>query len=398
MIIGITGKPNCGKSTFFKAATLAEVEIANYPFTTIEKNEGIGYVKVDCVDKDFNVQCKPKFGYCLNNERFVPVEMIDVAGLVPEAHLGKGHGNQFLDDLRQADVLIHIIDVSGSTNEKGEAVDTLSYDPANDIRFLETEIDMWFYGLLKKNWERFSRQLKQEHGDLVKEIAKQFSGLKISENIVKETVEKLNLSREDATAWSESNLKDFAKELRKITKPMIIVCNKIDIPGVQKNFERLKEEFPDHFLVACSAESELALREAAKHELINYIPGESDFKIKDESKLSDSQKKGLSFIKQFLEENKTTGVQQVLDGAVFNFLKHIVIYPVATNKLTDKDNNVLPDAFLVPKGTTALEFAYKIHTDIGDSFVKAVDMKTKQVIGKEHVLKNGDVVEIVTSK
>ena len=154
MIIGITGKPNCGKSTFFKAATLAEVEIANYPFTTIEKNEGIGYVKVDCVDKDFNVQCKPKFGYCLNNERFVPVEMIDVAGLVPEAHLGKGHGNQFLDDLRQADVLIHIIDVSGSTNEKGEAVDTLSYDPANDIRFLETEIDMWFYGLLKKNWER----------------------------------------------------------------------------------------------------------------------------------------------------------------------------------------------------------------------------------------------------
>jgi len=397
MIIGVVGKANVGKSTFFKAATLAEVEIANYPFTTIEKNQGVGFVKVDCVEKDFNVKCKPKFGYCLDGKRFVPVEMIDVAGLVPGAHLGKGRGNQFLDDIRQADVLIHIIDVSGSTNEQGEPVQAGSYDPADDIKFLEVEIDMWFLGLLKKSWERFAKIIKQEKGEVIKAIAKQFSGLKITENIVEDAIRKLNLGN-DPTAWSEDDLLNFAKELRKITKPMIIACNKIDVSGAENNFERLKKEFPGHLLVACSSESELALKEAAKHGLIKYVPGESDFKISDESKLDEKKKHGLEFLKHFLEKHNTTGVQDVLDQAVFNLLKYIVVYPVATNKLTDKDNNVLPDALLAPQNTTAHDFAYMIHTDIGDTFIKAIDMKTKQIIGKEHVVNNGDVLEIVTSK
>ena len=137
MIVGLVGKPSAGKSTFFKAATLAEVEIANYPFTTIEKNEGVGFVKVDCADKEFNVQCNPRFGYCLDHKRFVPIQIIDVAGLVPGAHEGKGRGNQFLDDLRQADVLIHVVDISGSIDENGRPVDRGSYDPANDVIFLD---------------------------------------------------------------------------------------------------------------------------------------------------------------------------------------------------------------------------------------------------------------------
>ena len=137
MLIGIVGKPSCGKSTFFNAQTLANVEIANYPFTTIKPNHGTGYVRVDCVDREFNTKCNPRFGYCIESNRFVPVELLDVAGLVPGAHEGKGMGNQFLDDLNQADVLIHIIDVAGSTNEKGESVPALSYNPANDIKFLE---------------------------------------------------------------------------------------------------------------------------------------------------------------------------------------------------------------------------------------------------------------------
>jgi len=154
MLIGIVGKANVGKSTFFKAATLAEVEIANYPFTTIKPNHGTGFVKVDCVDKEFNVKCNPRFGYCLDGKRFVPVDLLDVAGLVPGAHEGKGMGSEFLNDLNQADALIHIIDVSGSTNEKGEKVPILSYDPANDIKFLEKELDMWYLRLIEKGWEK----------------------------------------------------------------------------------------------------------------------------------------------------------------------------------------------------------------------------------------------------
>ena len=111
MLIGLVGKPSVGKSTFFKAATLAEVEIASYPFTTIKPNHGVGYVKIDCIDKEFNVQCNPNHGFCIDHKRFVPVELMDVAGLVPGASEGKGLGNQFLDDLRQADVFLHIVEI-----------------------------------------------------------------------------------------------------------------------------------------------------------------------------------------------------------------------------------------------------------------------------------------------
>ena len=398
MLTGIVGKPSCGKSTFFKAQTLANVEIANYPFTTIKPNHGTGYVRIECVDKDFSTKCNPRFGYCIDGRRFVPVELIDVAGLVPGAHEGKGMGNQFLDDLNQADVLVHIIDVSGSTNEKGESVSALSYDPANDIRFLEHELDMWYLRLIEKGWERFARTVNQEKPELNKAIAKQLSSLRVTEKLMEKVIQKFNLGP-DIMKWDRNMLIKIAAELRKATKPMVIACNKADVKGALENFERLKAEFPHQLLVPCSAEAELALREAAKHELIRYLPGDNDFEILKQDKLSEKQKNALSFIKtEILQKYGSTGVQKVLDIAVFELLKYIVAYPVATNKLTDKDGNILPDCFLVPKDTTALGFAFKVHTDIGNNFIKAVDQKTKLVVGKEHKLENRNVIEIVTSK
>jgi ribosome-binding ATPase YchF (GTP1/OBG family) len=398
MIIGVVGKANVGKSTFFKAATLAEVEIANYPFTTIEKNEAIGFVSIECVDKEFNIQCSPRFGYCIHGKRFIPIEMIDVAGLVPGAHKGRGRGNQFLDDLRQADILIHVIDISGSTNENGEPVNPGSYNPATDIKFLEEELDMWYYGILRKGWEKFVSKTKHEKEEIHKALAKQLSGLKVDEDIVKNSIKSLNLS-EDFEKWSEDELKKLASELRKKTKPMIIAANKIDLKEGRENYEKLKSEFPDLIIVPCSAEAELALKEAAKKKLIDYIPGDSKFKIINSNELNEKQKNALDFIqKKVLDKFGETGIQEVLNKAVFDLLDHIVVYPVATNKLTDKNGNILPDCFLVPKETTALGFAFKIHGDIGESFIKAVDLKTKQVIGKEHKLKNKDIIEIICSK
>jgi|TARA_Y100000310_G_scaffold132053_1_gene131148 hypothetical protein len=397
MLIGVVGKANVGKSTFFKAATLAEVEIANYPFTTIKPNHGTGFVKVECVEKQFNVKCKPRLGYCIDGNRLVPVDLLDVAGLVPGAHEGKGMGNQFLDDLNQADVLIHIIDVSGSTNEKGEEVELGSYDAANDIRFLENELDMWYFRLIEKGWEKFARTVNQEKQELKKAITKHLSSLRVTEKLVEEIIQKLNLDT-DIMKWSKEILLKIATELRKKTKPMIVACNKIDANGAYENFEKLKEEFPEEILVPCSSESELALREAAKHDLIEYIPGENDFKIKN-GQLNEKQKKALDFIKSnVLKKFSMTGVQQVLDRAVFELLKYIAVFPVANSKLMDKKNNILPDCLLVPENITALDFAFKVHTDIGNSFIKAVDLKTKNVVGKEHNLKNGDVIEIVTGK
>jgi len=399
MLVGVVGKANVGKSTFFKALTLAEVEIANYPFATIKPNSGVGYVKIECAEKHFNVKCNPREGFCLNGSRFVPVQVIDVAGLVPGAHEGKGMGNQFLDDLRQADVLIHVIDVAGTTNEKGEPVEPGSYDPAQDVRFLEVEIDMWYFGILKKGWEKFVRRVMQEKQPITEALSSQLGAMRVTEDMVKEVVAKLGVDKEKPNTWSDEDIKSMAIEFRKKTKPMVIACNKIDIPGAAENFAKLENEFPDHMLITCSAESELALREAVKHELIDYIPGESDFTIKDESKLSDKQRTALQFIKDnILAKFKTTGVQQVIDKAVFDHLKYLAIFPGGVGKLEDSEGRVLPDCFLLPPGSNALDFAFKIHTDLGNNFIKAIDVKKKMPVGKEHVLHQGDVIEIITRK
>lgn len=397
MQIGVVGKPSVGKSTFFKAATLAEVEIANYPFTTIKPNEAIGYVKINCVDKFFEKQCNPREGYCLKHNRFVPVQMIDVAGLVPGAHEGLGMGNQFLDDLRQADVLIHVIDISGSTNEKGEPVEVGSYDPEEDIKFLEIELDMWYFGILKKGWEKFARQIQQEKQEVHKALGKQLSGLKVDEDMVKGVINRLNISPENPATWSEDDLKNLATELRKLTKPMIIACNKIDA-DIKNNYDRLKGN-QDYILIPCSAESELALKEAAKNNLIEYIPGENNFNITQEDKLNENQKKALLFIKEnILTKYGSTGIQQALDSSIFELLKYIAIYPGGVNNLTDQHGNTLPDCFLMPPKSTALDFAYRLHTDFGKNFIRAIDVKTKRTVGKEHPLNHGDVVEIISGK
>ena len=227
MLIGIVGKPNVGKSTFFKAATLAEVEIANYPLATIKPNSGVGYVKVKDVAREFGKISNPKNGYVVKEFRFVPVQLLDVAGLVPGAHQGLGMGNQFLDDLRQADALIHVIDVSGSTNEKGEVVEAGSYDPVEDVRFLEVELDMWYLGILQKGWDKFARTVMQEKIEIQKALGKQLSGLKVTEAMVEDAIEKLSLDKERPSAWTEADLKNLAVYLRKKTKPMLIACKRL---------------------------------------------------------------------------------------------------------------------------------------------------------------------------
>ncbi len=399
MLIGCVGKPSAGKSTFFKAATLAEVEIANYPFTTIKPNHAVGFVRVSCADSFFKVQCNPRFGYCLDHVRFVPVDLLDVAGLVPGAHQGLGMGSQFLDDLRQAHALIHVIDISGSVNEKGEPVVPLSYDPLNDVLFLEEELDHWYNGILKKGWEKLARQVMQEKSGVHKVLGKQLNGLGVNEKMVEAVINRMKLDPENPVSWSEDKLFQLARELRIETKPMIIVANKIDVPGAENNLKRLKEKFPNYIIIPCSAESEVALKQAAKHGIIKYIPGSGNFEILQPDKLTDSQKKALEFIKvNVLDKYGSTGVQEALENAAFKLLKYIAIFPGGLNNLVDQHGNTLPDCFLLSENSTALDFAYSLHTDLGKGFIRAIDVKTKRTIGKEHILKHGDVVEIVSSK
>ena len=394
MLIGIVGKPNVGKSTFFKACTLASIEIGNRPFVTIRPNHGMAYVRIDCIDKEFKTQCMPRMGYCINHQRFVPVELMDVAGLVEGASEGKGLGNQFLDDLRQADVFIQIIDASGETDEGGKPISG-GYNPIKDVKMLENELDLWYIGILNKVWKTFARTMELQKESFSKAVAKQFSGLKVTEDDVKKILLKLKYNSEKPTSWTDEQLKTFSHELRHLTKPMIIAANKADRPVSEENIKKLKEAYPELIIVPCSADSELALREASKAGMIDYIPGDNHFKIKKE--LNEKQKQALETIKKnVLEKYSETGIQKVLNTAVFDLLKYIAVFPASSNKLTDSKGNILPDCFLVPEGTTALDFAYKLHTDLGNQFIRAIDAKTKQVVGKEHKLKHRDGLEIIT--
>ncbi len=392
MLIGLVGKPNVGKSTFFKACTLANVLIANYPFATIKPNHGIAYVKIDCIDKEFNVTCNPNKGYCINNKRFVPVELMDVAGLIEGSSEGKGLGNQFLDNLASADALIHVVDISGETNSEGK--ETKNYDPLNDVKMLENELDLWYLAVLKKSWRTLSRNAQTTKEDFTKVIAKQFSGLKVNENHIKEVVRKNNFNIEKLNSWTDENLKKFVHELRHLTKPMIIAANKIDKDNSKRNLDDLKKVYPTLIIIPCSADYELALREASKSNLIDYISGESNFIIK--SNLNEKQKLALGNIKKILDVYSSTGVQEILNKTVFQLLKYIAIFPASANKLSDSKGNILPDCFLLPPESTALDFAYTIHTDLGKNFIKAIDARTKKILGKDYKLRNRDALEIVT--
>ncbi len=386
MKLGIVGKPNVGKSSIFKALTLTEVEIADYPFTTIEPNVGIGYVKVKCACLDFGVKCNPQHGFCIKGNRFVPVEIIDVAGLVPGAHKGKGLGNKFLDDLRQADILIHVVDASGLTNEKGERI-SRSHDPRRDVEFLEQELVMWVFEILKRNWNKTLR--KDEPEKILYEI---LSGLKVKFTAVKNILASMEIDKK-LSSWSEEEIKELAKRILRECKPIIIAANKVDI-APEENIEILKKSFPEKMVIPCSAHVEIALKLAAKKGFIKYIPGEGDFEIV--KTLSQEQEKALRFIKErVLDKYGSTGVQSIIDKAVFDVMKYNAVFPVG-EKLSDAKGNVLPDCYLMPFGSTALDLAYRIHKDFGDNFIRAIDMRTKKIVGKDYVLKHRDVIQIIS--
>ena len=400
MLIGIIGKPNVGKTTFFRAMTLMDAESANYPFTTIEPNKGIGFVKNNpCVDLELKVQCNPRHGFCKNHIRFLPVDLIDVAGLVPGASEGRGLGNKFLTDLNQADALIQVIDISGSTDEEGKNVPRGSYDPALEIKFLLKEIEQWLFGIFKKNFIKIGttqRVQKQKTLTVLNEYLKATLGSKEEEIAL--ALRNNNLFDKNIVDWSDEELLKFTQRIRELSKPIIIAANKIDVPGSVENLERIQKEFPNLLIIPCSAESESALKGADKNKIIDYLPGDNKFTIIKEEIL-DKQKQALDYIQEhILDVFGSTGVQNILDKLVFDILKYISIYPGGTKGLVDKEGNVLPDCFLMPPGTKAIDFAYKLHTDFGKNFIKAIDVKSRMLLGKDHPLKNNDCIEIVSGK
>lgn len=396
MQIGIVGKPNVGKSTFFCAATMATADIAAYPFTTIKANKGVAFVRGKCPHLDFNTQCVPRNAACEAGTRLIPVELLDVAGLVPDAWQGRGLGNQFLDDLRQADALVHVVDASGATDIEGNAVPLGSHDPVEDIRFLEREVAQWIRGILDKGWEKAARQAHLTGQDMEPIIHDKLTGLRVTASHVSAALREADLP-ENPMNWDPEMMLRLSHAIRKYSKPMMIALNKADMAD-DATLKRLKEA-ANCITVPTVAEAELALKKASKAGLVDYVPGAERFDVKDASKLNAGQKKALDKIAENVARFHGTGVQKCLETAAYQLLDLIIVYPVEDEtKLTDHDGRVLPDAFLVKKGTTAKELAFKVHTDLGENFIRAINVRTHRTVGNDYVLQNDDVITIVSRK
>jgi hypothetical protein len=386
--LALAGKPNAGKSTFYKAATMADVAVANYPFTTIDANRGITYARTRCPCLDRDERC----GNCEDGKRYVPVELVDVAGLVPGAHEGRGLGNQFLDELSNADAILNVVDASGGTDEEGEPVEVGTYDPIEEVDFVEREMDLWLAGIVERNWESVERKSRSPDFDIDEALSDLLTGFGASEYEVAAALRELEYPT-DPIQWTESEKRALAREIRERTKPIVLVANKADVAPAE-NLDRMRDS--GEFVVPATADGELALRRGAEAGVVDYDPGDADFSIV--GAVTDDQRRGLERIREVVAEHGGTGVQAAIDTAVYDLLDHVTVYPVQNeSKWTDGQGEVLPDAFLLPRGSTPRDLAYAVHSDIGDGYLHAVDARSDRRISETHELAEGDVIKIVST-
>src|ERR1051326_2124541 len=397
--IGLIGKTNTGKTTFFNSATLDTAEISNYPFTTKQPNIGNANAITLCVHKEFRVQDSPKNSRCIDGWRFIPVYLVDLPGLIKGAWEGKGLGNQFLSVAAQSDALLHIVDASGSIDASGKVAEPGSGDPIADVGDIEEELVVWYLKLFEANRDKISRSINSgiatEHA-----ITEGFRGIGVRELHVRQALQDNKLLEVKFDDFDQEQSKSFCWSLRDISKPTLIVANKVDLPTSTENFKRLQEEYRDMIIVPSSADAELTLRRAESKGIIRYVPGDERFEINDTSGLNDKQKWALNFIrKDILGEYLRTGVQFAINVAVFKLLKMNAVYPVADlQKLSDKHGNVLPDVYLMRSGSTVEDLAREIHTDLAKGLLYALDSRDGLRLPVGYHLKDRDVLSIVSAR
>jgi ribosome-binding ATPase YchF (GTP1/OBG family) len=378
----------------FNALTHGHAAVASYPFTTIDPNKGVAFVRVRCACAELGVKCKPRFGSCAAGVRLVPINIVDVAGLVEGAHEGRGKGNQFLNDLNAADALVCVADAAGATDDGGNAAAPGSHDVVRDVRMIESEIDYWILGILQRN-------LAKAKGKSFDDFAALLSGIRVNRDLLKHCVVALGLGEHTAEWKDERKLLELARELRRRTKPIVIAANKIDLPSAAEGVEKLRRELSGYPIVPVAADAELALQRAREKGWITYDSAAEKPEIKViASGLDERIRSALHSIDEHvLRKWGGTGVQPLLETIVFKTLGFIVAFPVEDEKhYADHFGNALPDAVLLPRGSTPLALAEAIHTDLAKHMLYAVNARTKMRLAHDYALQNGDVIKIVSTK
>ncbi len=398
MEIGVVGKPNVGKSTFFNALTLLDVPMAPFPFTTIAPNRGVAAVRAKCPHVDLGTPCTPGNAGCVDGTRWVPVNLVDVPGLVPGAHEGRGLGHKFLDDLRPADGFLQVVDLSGATDAEGAIGSPGSHDPADEVEWLEEELVAWASEILSRDFERHARVAELEGKPAEEILAARLTGLSISAGAITTALRTTELDRAHPSAWTADQRRTLARELLRTAKPRLVVANKADRSTVDAA-QALTRALAPLPVVPTSADQELTLRRAARAGLVRYRPGDASFETLNPDRLSPAQRRALDEIRATLARWGSTGVQSALETMVFDRLHRIIVYPVEDEThWTDSRGRVLPDAHIVPSGTTARQLAYRVHTDLGANFIRAIDARTHRTLGADHPLEMGAVVRIVARR
>ena len=396
--IGIIGKTNTGKTTFFNSATLSSSEISTYPFTTKTPESSIANAITLCVHMEFNVKDEPNNSKCMDGWRYVPVELIDLPGLIKDAWKGKGLGNQFLSVAAQSDALLHVVDCSGSIDASGKISEVGTGDPVSDFADIEEELIMWYQKILEGNRDKVSKNINSGT-ELVDALTDLYMGIGVKKNHVIKALKISELEEKKFDDYDSQDTKQLAKILRKISKPTLIVANKIDVPGADKNFNRLRERYNEVITVPASADSELTLRRAEQQQLIKYSPGSEQFDIVNLEKLNKKQKSALDFIKKdIMGEYMRTGVQFAINVTVFKLLKMNSVYPVANeDTLSDKKGRILPDLILVKEGATIKDLANEIHTDLAKGLLYGKDLRYNLRLPTHYQLRDRDVVSLISA-
>lgn len=313
----------------------------------------------------------------------MPIELLDVAGLVPGAHEGKGLGNKFLDDLRHADALIHVVDVSGTTDAEGKV--TRGYDPSVDIVWLRSEIVQWVLGNLMQKWGSVKRRHIAIKANAVETLQGQFSGYGSTSNVIARTLDRMGL-KEPLEHWSDETVAKVVNAFVDEKFPTIIALNKIDHADADKNIAKIAQMQDPDTIVLCSAISEVFLRRLAKQGYVRYKEGD-EFVDTREDLIEDGDPTGGG-LKEMDEKLKTrvenlkdlvlyrfgsTGVNKVLTKAA-ELLGLTPVFPVKNiHNFSSGDNHsdaVFRDCVLVKKGTTVAEVARKVMGDAPLAFVE----------------------------